>query len=384
MKVGVTLFMQNYTDWDRFEAAEAGAEITPARVSDSTIYEEELYLGKLVEPLGFDSLWSVEHHFTPYTMVTDVLTLLGYFAGCTERIEMGTMVVVLPWHDPLRVAEGISTLDNMLGGRPLSVGFGRGLGRREFGGLRIPMEESRERFLESLDIVRTALSVEWFAYEGDFHSIPRTSVRPQPRTDPAELLDRMYCAWGSTQTIPIAAETGLKALFIPQTTWEDYAQQMQLFADLRVGHGFEPAHPTVVCWVYCAETEEKAFQGARQYIPAYADSAMRHYEIASDHFETTKGYEFYAAGSRMLREGGAATMGDMYLNNQVWGTPAQCIEKLERINELMGPDHFVAVMKYGGMPVDAAEASMRLFAREVLPAAKALPEIPLVTSPAPA
>src|SRR4029077_3092263 len=181
MKVGVTLFMQNYTDWDRFEAAEAGAEIMPARVSDSTIYEEELYLGKLVEPLGFDSLWSVEHHFTPYTMVPDVLKLLSYFAGCTERIEMATMVIVLPWHDPIRVAEGIATLDNMLAGRRLSIGFGRGLGRREFGALRIPMDESRQRFLESLAVIRTALTNEWFSFDGEYYKIPKTTLRPQPR-----------------------------------------------------------------------------------------------------------------------------------------------------------------------------------------------------------
>ena len=71
---------------------------TPIAIPDSQIYEEDLRLGKLVEPLGFDSLWSVEHHFTPYTMVPDVLKLLSYFAGCTERIEMGTMVIVFPIH----------------------------------------------------------------------------------------------------------------------------------------------------------------------------------------------------------------------------------------------------------------------------------------------
>ena len=109
----------------------------------------------------------------------------------------------------------------------------------------------------------------------------------------------MYCAWGSPQTIPIAAATGLKALFIPQTTWEDYAKQMERFAALRGEAGFAPAHPTVVCWVYCAETEEKAWEGARKYIPAYANSAARHYELASDHFQKTKGYEHYASMSSL-------------------------------------------------------------------------------------
>ena len=381
MKVGVSLFMQNYTDWLRFEGIEKGDALTPMAIRDSQIYEEDLRLGKLVEPLGFDSLWSVEHHFTPYTMVPDVLKLLSYFAGCTERIEMGTMVIVLPWHDPIRVAEGIATLDNMLAGRRLSIGFGRGLGRREFGALRVPMEESRERFLEALAIVRTALRNEWFSYEGQFTQIPRTTLRPQPRSSAETLIENMYCAWGSPTTIPIAAETGLKALFIPQTTWDDYAQQMAKFRDLRAQAGFAPAHPTIALWVYCAKDEQEAAEGARQYIPQYADSARRHYEIASTHFETTKGYEHYAAGSRALREAGDNyDMGEMYLNNQVWGTPEQCIEKISRINDLMGPDHFVCIMRYGAMPIDRAEASMRLFAKEVLPIVQKMAPSPVATA----
>jgi alkanesulfonate monooxygenase SsuD/methylene tetrahydromethanopterin reductase-like flavin-dependent oxidoreductase (luciferase family) len=378
MKVGVSLFMQNYGDWARYEALEGGAEAGPPHIEDWQIYEEELRLGRLVEPLGFDSIWTVEHHFTPYTMVPDPFALLSYFAGCTERVEMGTMVIVLPWHDPVRVAEGIANLDNMLGGRRFNIGFGRGLGRREFGGLRIPMEESRQRFAESLDIIRTALTNEWWSYDGEYYQVPRTTLRPRPRTDPSLLLERMYCAWGSPQTIPIAAETGLRALFIPQTTWEDYAQQMQRFAGLRAAAGFEPARPTVSVWVYCAATEEAAAEGARQYIPNYADSARRHYEIASEHFGKTKGYEHYAEGSQRIRDLGADyDIGTMYLNNQVWGTPEQCLEKIDIIRQMMGPDHMACILKYGGMPIDTAEASMRLFAAEVLPAAKALPDPPL-------
>ena len=378
MKVGVSLFMQNYSDWDRFEGIEAGAAVGPAREPDWRIYEDELRLGRQIEPLGFDSIWTVEHHFTPYTMVPDPVSLLSYFAGCTDEVEMGTMVIVLPWHDPVRVAEGIATLDNMLGGRPLNVGLGRGLGRREFGGLRVPMEESRDRFAEALDVIRAALGDEWWSYDGEHYRVPRTTLRPQPRTSAAELMDRMYCAWGSPQTIPIAAQTGLKALFIPQTTWEDYAQQMQRFAELRAVAGFAPSHPTVCVWVYCAPTEAEAEDGAKRYIANYADSARRHYELTSDHFGKTKGYEHYAEGRERIRQmGDQYDMVAMYLNNQVWGTPEQCLEKMETIRSMMGPDHFVCIMKYGGMPLDVAEANMRLFAAEVLPAVKQLPDPPL-------
>src|SRR5690606_30468219 len=141
MKVGVTLFAQNYTDWDRYEAVEAGASDAPEQqISDAQVYQEQFHLGDLVEPLGFDSLWTVEHHFTPYTMINNPTQFLAYFAGRTKRIDMGTMVVVLPWHDPIMVAEGYVALDHMLQGRGLKVGMGRGLGIREYNGHRIPME----------------------------------------------------------------------------------------------------------------------------------------------------------------------------------------------------------------------------------------------------
>ena len=85
--------------------------------TDHEVYADELKLARLAEPLGFDSVWTVEHHFTSYTMVPDPLQFLTYMAGCTERVQLGTMVVVLPWHDPVRVAEGVAMLDNLSGGR---------------------------------------------------------------------------------------------------------------------------------------------------------------------------------------------------------------------------------------------------------------------------
>ena len=101
--------------------------------TDRNVYRNELRLADLAEPLGFESLWGVEHHFTDYTMCPDVLTYLAYMAGRTERIQLGSMVVVLPWHDPVRVAEQVIMLDHMSNGR-FVLGMGRGLGRVEFEG----------------------------------------------------------------------------------------------------------------------------------------------------------------------------------------------------------------------------------------------------------
>src|SRR5262249_27650794 len=71
---------------------------------DAEVYRQECRLAEWAEPLGFDSIWSVEHHFTDYTMCPDVLQFLTYMAGKTQHVKLGTMVIVLPWHDPIRVA----------------------------------------------------------------------------------------------------------------------------------------------------------------------------------------------------------------------------------------------------------------------------------------
>ena len=116
--------------------------------SDAAVVGEHLAVGDLAEPLGFDSLFALEHHFTGYAMSPAPTQLLAYYAGRTKRIQLGTAVIVLPWHDPVRVAEQIALLDIMCGGRCL-FGFGRGAASVEYEGFRIPMGEARPRFVEA-------------------------------------------------------------------------------------------------------------------------------------------------------------------------------------------------------------------------------------------
>ncbi|MGH7803699.1 MAG: LLM class flavin-dependent oxidoreductase, partial [Candidatus Binatia bacterium] len=144
--------------------------------TDYDVYKDDLSLGDLVEPLGFDSIWGVEHHFTDYTMCPDVLQLLTWFARRTKSIQVGSMVVVLPWHDPIRVAEQVSVLDHMSDGRVV-LGIGRGLGRVEFEGFRVPMGESRDRFIESAKIITRSLDDGVLEGDGPFYRIPRTLLR---------------------------------------------------------------------------------------------------------------------------------------------------------------------------------------------------------------
>ena len=97
---------------------------------DHQVYAEDLALALQAEPLGFESIWSVEHHFTDYTMCPNVFQFLTYMAGRTEHVQLGSMVSVLPWQDPLRVAEQIAMLDILSDGRTI-LGMGRGTSKIE-------------------------------------------------------------------------------------------------------------------------------------------------------------------------------------------------------------------------------------------------------------
>src|SRR6267142_1862491 len=116
---------------------------TSGAMSDLDCFKHELALADLAEPLGFDSIWQPEHHFSGYEMTPNVLQFLTYMAGRTKTVRLGSMVVVLPWHNPLRVVEDVTQLDYYSGGRAI-LGIGRGLGAMEFGGFGIEMSDTRD------------------------------------------------------------------------------------------------------------------------------------------------------------------------------------------------------------------------------------------------
>lgn len=137
-------------------------------VSDEQVWDEELNLARLAADLGFDVLWSVEHHFNDYSFCPDNLQLMSYLAAQCPDVELGTAAVILPWHDPLRVAEKVSVLDHLSRGR-LRLGIGRGLARREFAAFRGTMDESRGRFDEAAPMILRALRTGVMEGDGPFY-----------------------------------------------------------------------------------------------------------------------------------------------------------------------------------------------------------------------
>ena len=340
--------------------------------TDAEVYAADLALADLAEPLGFESIWATEHHITDYIMSPDPVKFLAYMAGRTKEAKLGTMVVVLPWHDPFRVAEDISVLDHMSGGRVI-FGIGRGAGRVEFEGFRQDMGDSRGRFVEAAEIVLNGLEQGYCEYDGKFYKQPRVDIRPRPAKS---FKGRSYAAAVSPESAEIMAKLGIGLLIIPQKPWEHVAQELAEYRALfQSVNGFDAPPPITAGWTFVHEDEEAAYEGALRYIGGYWASVLKHYEFASDHLKTTKGYEYYGKFADNLAAQGADEATQFFMNLQVWGTPEMCYEKIMAISNKAGSDSFVGVFSYAGMPAEEAERNMRLFAADVMPELKKVPPI---------
>jgi alkanesulfonate monooxygenase SsuD/methylene tetrahydromethanopterin reductase-like flavin-dependent oxidoreductase (luciferase family) len=348
---------------------------TGGQRTDLEVYRNELRLGCLAESLGFQSIWGVEHHFTDYTMCPDVLQFLSYFAGKSDELQLGSMVVVLPWHDPMRVAEEVSMLDNLSNGRVI-LGIGRGLGRVEFEGFGVDMNESREIFVESAQMLLRGLEDGFCEFEGKHIRQVRREIRPRPHTT---FRGRTYAAAVSPESSRIMAQLGVGILIIPQKPWDIVAAELAEYRKTyREVNGTDAPATILNAWTFCDEDEERARDMAVRYIGGYWRTVVEHYEIVGDHLQKTKGYESYARLQEIATaDGGVDAMIEFFLGLQVWGTPEQCFERIIHFRELTGGGAFNGVFSYAGMPYEEAERNMRLFAREVMPQLKAVEAEPL-------
>ncbi|MCW5745265.1 MAG: LLM class flavin-dependent oxidoreductase [Alphaproteobacteria bacterium] len=335
--------------------------------TDAAVLTEHFVLGDLAEPLGFDSLMALEHHFTGYAMSPAPLQLLAYFAGRTKRIALGTAVIVLPWHDPIRVAEQIALLDIMCGGRCL-FGFGRGAASVEYEGFGVPMGEARGRFAESAQIIVQALSQPTFEFSGEFYKIPRTAIRPRPISHPER---RFYASSVSPESAELMAKLGFSMLLIMQNEWSKCKADIDRFYDIATNAGHAPHRPVILTNVSCAASRAEANELAFQYLGAKWDSIENHYHFGDGHLAGVKGYESYEALAKTyskLKDPAARKKAtDFYVSIQITGTPDDCLQKIAELQRVTGLEHLICEFAWGGLPHHLAESNMRLFASDVLP-----------------
>ena len=142
-------------------------------------YRDTLELVRLAERLGFDSAWVSEHHGSSDGYLPSQLALLAAFAAVTERLELGTGVILAPLHDPLRLAEDAAVVDQLSGGR-LVLGLGNGWREEEFRMFASPRAERGSRTEETVEVLRRAWTGRRFSFEGRTLRYDRVKITPKP------------------------------------------------------------------------------------------------------------------------------------------------------------------------------------------------------------
>lgn len=210
--------------------------------ADSQSYTHYVDYVIAAERLGFHSAFSVEHHFTGFGQVSAVLSMLAYLAGRTSRIRLGTAVLVLPWHDPVLLAEQASTVDLLSGGR-LDLGVGRGYRPNEFHGFDIdPGEEANERYQECLEVLRKSWTTSGrFSHRGKHFSYNDVIIEPTPAQRPHPPI---WVGAGSEASIRSAARNSMQLLVDQFGTIEMTCERVDWYRDEieRNGGVFDPTH----------------------------------------------------------------------------------------------------------------------------------------------
>jgi alkanesulfonate monooxygenase SsuD/methylene tetrahydromethanopterin reductase-like flavin-dependent oxidoreductase (luciferase family) len=336
--------------------------------TDAEVYRHELDLAARAEEVGFDSVWTPEHHFTDYQLTPNVPQFLAWVAGRTRRVKLGTMVTVLPWHDPVRVVENFCLLDHLSEGRAI-LGIGRGLGRVEFDGFRVAMNESRRRFTEYTEAILDGLERGYVEYDGELYKQPRIDIRPAPY---ASFKRRVFASAISPQSMDLMARLGVGLMVIAQKPWETVEAEMNAYRDRFLTLNATAAPKPILCvFVGVSDDAGAARQMREVYLQRYARSTVEHYQFQNIGFEKIEGYEYYGALARNIEKHGLEKFNGFLADLQVWGTPREVTEKLLHYVRRLDAGALLVTLGFGGMPPEVARENYRLFATEVLPKLKA-------------
>lgn len=338
-------------------------------ITDTQMYLEELDLAVRAEALGYDTVWVVEHHFEDYSLCPDNLLVLAHLAGRTSTIKLGTAAVIVPWNDPLRVAEKALVVDAISGGR-LLLGLGRGLSRKEYVPFRITLDQTRDRFDEAAPMIFEAVETGVIEGAGPYYPQPRAELRPRPG---ASFRDRRYMVAGSPDSIVMAAKLRAAMMSFIVRPVPDLMPGFTRYRELYAAEHGETAPPiSLAVNMYCHEDVEVARERHWQYVNRFFMSNVEHYEMAGEHFAGLKGHERYAANAAHFREIGLEKAADDYAATALWGDPERILGQIEEIRDVLGDFELSLSASFGGMPYDQVRDSLELFAREVLPKARGL------------
>jgi alkanesulfonate monooxygenase SsuD/methylene tetrahydromethanopterin reductase-like flavin-dependent oxidoreductase (luciferase family) len=296
------------------------------------------------ESLGYESVFIVEHHFTGFGQVSATLNLLTWIGARTSTLRLGTAVIVLPWHNPVLLAEQAATVDLLSGGR-LDFGVGKGYRHNEFASFRIPMEEAQPRFEEAIDIItRSWVSNERFSFHGQYWQFddvvvePPTIQRPHPP---------FWQGAGHPDSIRRVAARGHNLLLDQFASFEETGRRFNIYRDamLANGFGFDPKQVGVARAFFVADTDAEKEAALDRRLMAQ----RRLHTISQTPDNNNRASIMAFSDTREASEESA-----------LYGSPEQICRKLEKLRD-MGVEY---VLLNGG---GTSRENLRRFSREVMP-----------------
>jgi alkanesulfonate monooxygenase SsuD/methylene tetrahydromethanopterin reductase-like flavin-dependent oxidoreductase (luciferase family) len=308
------------------------------------------------EALGFHSTFVVEHHFTGYGQVSATLNLLTWLGARTRRLRLGTAVIVLPWHNPVLLAEQAATLD-LLSGGPLDFGIGKGYRYNEFAGFCVPMEEADARFDEALAfIIKAWIADQPFSHQGKYWRFdnivvePPTAQRPHPP---------IWMGAGSERSIRRVALQGYHLLLGQYAPPEDGANSIAVYKEAveASGERFDPMQVGVTRAFFV--TDSKAEKEAA--LERRLQNRMRQLKLATRPDGTVNGGPDRATGDPHM----------VNVNSAIYGNPDEIANRLVTLKEA-GVGYLLINGGGSGGGMRGRE-SLRRFAREVMPLFADLP-----------
>jgi alkanesulfonate monooxygenase SsuD/methylene tetrahydromethanopterin reductase-like flavin-dependent oxidoreductase (luciferase family) len=320
------------------------------------VYGELLDLFAYAENLGFSHAWVAEHHFSNYGTLGGPPVFLAALAGRTTSMRIGPAVSVLPFHDPLRLAEDYAALDVISGGR-LEFGAGRGYQPGEFAGFGIDMAEARDRFWESLDVITRAWEGSPFAHTGRYYQFPEITLKPRPVQDPIPL----YVASVSPETFEMVGARGHSIMgSLLTNSARGLAPKMREFREALPGG--ENAVLPILLPVYVGETVERAVRDIEDEVMWYYNTVGKLLPRSDEKVDSSYAYFQHLAERTGNVEYATA------LRSWPIGNAERVTEFFVDLAKATTSNHFMCFFTIGAMEKGKAKASMERFAEDVIPA----------------
>jgi len=329
--------------------------------TEAEVYAQALAEARLADEVGFHAVWLAEHHFSSYGLCPSLGVLAAAVARETRRVRIGTGVVIAPFAHPIRIAEEFGMVDILSGGR-LEFGLGRGYQPKEFRGLGVSMERTRERFDEALEVIRRAWTEDTLTFEGEFYRVPGLRVLPKPLQKPHPPL---WTAAVSPDTYTLAARRGLRILVSPAfTPWDILRKNFDAYhAAWREAHGTDAG--AEICMnkiIHVADSAQQARDDLREPIRWFFRTQAD--LIADAEGVPPEQYRFY----RRVRENLLSLSEDKALDQAaICGDPEEVADSLREHHEKLGITYVMGAFNRGGVPHDRILRSMRLFGEKVIP-----------------